>query len=121
MALVKVRLNQPKNLLSNPPRPVSLGRKSNAESRAQCEGIKGRKGDGDGDGDSELLIETIGNARDECSGNEDSRQNQGDAYNRAGDLRHGFKSGFLWRKAVFDVSFDGFDHDDGVVDDETNR
>jgi len=30
------------------------------------------------------------------------------------------ESGFLWRETIFDVALDGFDDDDGVIDDEAD-
>jgi len=66
------------------------------------------------------LIETSRDAGDEGSRDEDRGENQRNADNGAGDLLHGFESGFLWRETIFDVALDGFDDDDGVIDDEAD-
>ena len=82
---------------------------------AEGERVEGGEDDRDGDRQRELLVEPAGDAGDENGGNEHRRQNQRDGDDRAGDFLHGLEGGVLGRHAFFDVAFDGFDDDDGVV------
>src|SRR5581483_6759018 len=90
------------------------------QSRAERKGVEGGENNGDGNGESELLIEAAGDAGDENGGHEDGGKNEGDGDDGAGDLLHGFESGIFGGKAFFDVALDGFDDDDGVIDDEAD-
>ena len=66
------------------------------------------------------MIEAAGDAGDKSGGNEDGRENHSDADDRAGHFFHGFVGGFFWREPMLDVMFDGFDDNDGIVDDQAD-
>src|SRR5207247_1218670 len=72
--------------------------------RAQRESVKGGEDHRDGDGDGELLVEPSGNARDECRGYKNGRDNQGNTDDRTGELFHGFPRRILGRQAFLDVA-----------------
>src|SRR6202012_2809597 len=69
----------------------------------------------------ELAEKLPGDARQERGGHEHGAQRQCDRNQRTADLVHGDVSGFGRRHAAFQVAFDVFDHDDGVVDHDADR
>jgi hypothetical protein len=66
------------------------------------------------------LIEASGNSGDEGGGNENRRENHGDSDHRARDFLHGFEGSIFGGQSMFDVMFNGFNDDDGVVHHQAN-
>ncbi len=91
-----------------------------SQSGAQRERIKGGDQHRDSDGDGELLIEAARDARNSGRGDEYRGKNESDRNHGSADLFHGFDGGVARRHPFVDVMLDRFDHDDGVVDDETD-
>ena len=61
------------------------------------------------------LIELPGNTGNERRGNEHGSQNQGDRNDRPGYLLHRHDGRIVRGHALFNVMFNGFHYDDGVV------
>ena len=93
-----------------------------AERRREREGDEGGNQDGDRNGQSKLLVENPHDAGEEGDGDENGCQDGRDADDRALDLFHG-NDGRFARRFVVVAHFvlDGFNDDDGVIDDEPNR
>ena len=115
-----MRLNQSKK------RPAVRGtclarlKQQRRQGRTEREGVEGGKNDRNGNGDGELLVQAAGDAGDEDGGDEDGGQDQRDGDDGSGYLVHRLESGVARRHAFFNVTLDGFDDDDGVVDDEAD-
>ncbi len=91
-----------------------------AERGAEGERVEGGEENRDRDGDGELLVEATGDAGNEGRGNEDRGEDERDGDDRAGHLLHGSVGRVNRGHALFDVVLDGFDDDDGVIDDQAD-
>ncbi len=87
---------------------------------AEGEGVECGDDRRDCDRQCELPVELSGQAADECRGDEDCTEDQGDGDDRAGHLAHGQPSCLEGRLAELDVPFDVLHHDDGVIDDDAD-
>ena len=90
------------------------------DGRTEGQGVESGQADGDRDGHGELLVEAAGDAGDEDRGDEDRGKDKGDGHDRTGDFLHGLERGIARAHSLLDMVLDGFDHHDGVVDDETD-
>ena len=92
-----------------------------AHSRCQGQGDEGRNEDRHGNGQGELAIEDTAHAADKGDRNKDRRQDAGNADNRVLYVFHGDDRRLSRTSGVIlDFIFDGFDNDDGIVDEETD-
>ena len=66
------------------------------------------------------MIKAAGDAGNKCGRYKHRRKHQSYAHNRTGYLLHCFQRGSLWRQTFFDVAFDGFDDNNGIIDDKAN-
>ena len=87
-----------------------------AEHRGEDDGDQHRQGHGRGDGHRELPIDHPHRPAKEGHRQEHSREHQGNADQRAGDLVHGFARGLQRREVVLGHhALDILDHHDGVI------
>jgi hypothetical protein len=68
-----------------------------------------------------LLIKAASYARDESGRYKYSRQNQRHPDYWTGNLLHSLEGRFPWRQAIVNVAFDSLDHDDCVINDQSDR
>src|SRR5882757_7655729 len=87
--------------------------------RREGEGNDGGDDDGDGEGDSKLAKQTADYVSHEEQRNQNGDQGDGERNDGEADLLGAFQRGLHRRRAFFDVTRNIFDHDDGVVDDES--
>ena len=121
MVRPKTRLNRSKNHPSGP-RAGLRGRNSIAESAGlNVSALIAERMTEIETGDRELLIQAAGDARNERGRHEDRREHERDADDRAGDFLHRAQRRVARRQAVLDVMLDRLDHDDRIIDDETDR
>ena len=64
--------------------------------------------------------EAARDAGNENSRDEDRGQNERDGHDRTGDLLHRLERGVARAHPLLDVVLDGFDHHDGIIDDEAD-
>ena len=89
--------------------------------RCQGQGDEGRNEDRHGNGQGELAVEDTTHAADEADRNEDGGQNAGNTDNRVLYVLHGNDRRLPRTSGVIlDFIFDGFDDDDGIVDEEAD-
>ena len=67
-----------------------------------------------------MLVKSSGDSRDENRRNKHRRENERERNDRAGDFLHRFERGVFGLHAFFNVAFDGFDNDNGVVNDQAD-
>src|SRR4029077_4928446 len=96
-----------------------MAKEFGAHHRRERERDEGRNKNSNGEGDREFTEETAYNVGHKKQRNEHSDERNGKRNDRKADLFGAFESGFERRFAFLDVTADIFDHDDGVVDDET--
>ena len=67
-----------------------------------------------------MLVKTASNAAHERDGDEYRREYQGNGNHGALHLRHRLGRRFTRAHALLDVMLDRLDHDNGIIDNETN-
>ena len=103
---------------------VSAGRLDEARAQHGGEGERDqeRDGDGEGGGKAERTHEAAHDSAHEADGQEDREQGKRGGHHGQADFPGASDGGLQGRQAfLFDKAVDIFEHDDGVVDDDTDH
>ena len=96
-----------------------MAKKFGAHHGGESKRDEGGDENGDGESDGEFTEEPADDVGHEKKGNEHGDERNGERYNRKPNLFRTFQGCLERRFAFFNVTADIFDHDDGIVDDET--
>ena len=119
-AFFKPAIEQAEEATEQPAFLLARFEQQGRERRRQRQSVEGRNQHRDGYRHRELIVQAALNARQKGHRQEDRRENQSNRNHRPGDFFHRLQRRVARRHAFFDVMLDGFDDDDGVVNDEAD-